>query len=241
MSLRVFVAGGAGVIGRRLIPQLVGREYRVTATTRSAGKAAELQKLGATAVVVDAFDAPALLRAVEAARPDVIIHQLTDLSLIRDDTKAAEALARNSRIRTEGTRNLVTAAVGAHVRRMVAQSIVWVYAPGREPHVEDDSLDVTAGGNRAVTVAGVVALEGAVLGAAPMEGVVLRYGWFYGPGTNEKALGSPGVHVDAAARAAAIAVERGAPGIYNVCEPGPSVSIEKVRRELGWDPTYRAG
>jgi len=239
MPLRVFVAGGAGVIGRRLIPQLLGREHRVTATTRSAGKAAEIEKLGAAPIVVDVFDAPALLRAVEAARPDVIIHQLTALSLIRDPAQASDALARNARLRTEGTRNLVTAAVAAHVRRLVAQSIVWVYAPGGEPHVEDDSLDVTARGLRAVTVGGVVALESAVLGAAPTEGLVLRYGWFYGPGASERPGGSPGVHVDAAARAAVLAAERGAPGVYNVCEPGPTVSIDKARRELGWDPTYR--
>jgi len=240
MPLKVFVAGGAGVIGRRLIPELVGREHRVTATTRSAGRAAEIEKLGAAAAVVDVFDAPALLRALEAARPDVVIHQLTDLSLVHDAAHGAEALARNAHIRTEGTRNLVTAAVAARVRRMVAQSIVWVYAPGREPHVEDDSLDLAARGNRAVTVGGVVALESAVLGAAPMEGLVLRYGWFYGPGASEKPAGTPGLHVDAAARAAVLAAERGAPGIYNVCEPGPTVSIDKARRELGWDPNYRA-
>jgi len=238
-SLKVFVAGGAGVIGRRLIPQLVGREYRVTATTRSAGKAAELEKLGATPAVVDVFDAPALARAVEKAQPDVIIHQPTDLGLLHEPGQGTEALARNARIRTDGTRNLVAAAVAAQVRRFVAQSIVWVYAPGREPHVEDDPLDVTARGNRAITVGGVVALESAVLGAPSMQGLVLRYGYFYGPGANEKPAGSPGVHVDAAARAAVIAVERGAPGIYNVCEPGPTTSIDKARRELAWDPNYR--
>src|SRR5262245_2671467 len=126
MPLRVFVAGGAGVVGRRLIPQLIGREHRVTATTRSAAKAGEIEKLGAAPAVVDVFDAPALLRALEAARPDVVIHQLTDLSLVHDSAHNAEALARNAHIRTEGTRNLVTAAVAARVRRMVAQSIVWV-------------------------------------------------------------------------------------------------------------------
>ena len=90
------------------------------------------------------------------------------------------------------------------------------------------------------TVQGVIALESAVLGAAPVEGVVLRYGWFYGPGASAKAGGTPALHVDAAAQAAVLAVERGAPGVYNVAEPQGAVSIEKARRELGWDPTFRA-
>src|SRR5262249_25466261 len=178
--------------------------------------------------------------ALESARPDVVIHQLTDLSLIHNPSRVAEALALNARLRNEGTRNLVAGAMAARARRLVAQSIVWLYAPGREPHVEGDPLEVDARGSRAVTVAGVVALEQAVLNATPLQGLVLRYGSFYGPGANEKAAGSPGVHVDAAAHAAVLAVERGAPGVYNVCEAGPEISNEKARRELGWEPEYRA-
>jgi nucleoside-diphosphate-sugar epimerase len=123
---------------------------------------------------------------------------------------------------------------------MIAQSIVWMYAPGPEPHREDDALDLGAEGTRAINVRGVVALERAVLEASPLEGVVLRYGWLYGPGANDKPAGSPGLHVDAAANAAVLAIEHGPPGAYNIAEPGPLVSIDKARRDLGWDPGFRA-
>ena len=240
MSQRIFVAGGTGVIGRRLLPELLRRGHHVTASTRREARAAELERNHVTPALVDVFDAPALERAVIAARPDAVIHQLTDLDLLRESGRAGEALERNARMRIEGTRNLVAAARAAGARRLVAQSIVWIYAPGREPHTEEDALDVGAAGSLGATVRGVVALETAVLGAAPMEGVVLRYGWFYGPGASDEPKGRPGTHVDAAAWAAAIAVERGAPGIYNVCEPGPTIAIDKAQRELGWDPGHRA-
>lgn len=239
MAERIFLAGATGVIGRRLLPLLVERGFPVVATTRSSDNVAALERAGATAVVVDAFDAAGVERAVLAARPDVVIHQLTDLAMIRDPARAAEALARNARLRTEGTRNLVAAARAARARRLIAQSIAWMYAPGREPHDEDDPLDRAATGTRAVTVAGVVALEDAVRGAQPVEGVVLRYGWLYGPGASERPGGAPPVHVDAAASAALLAIERGAPGAYNVAEPGSTVVIDKARRELGWDPSWR--
>ena len=105
----------------------------------------------------------------------------------------------------------------------------------RAPHSEADPIDPTKHG--------VLALESAVLEVKPgvkhFEGVVLRYGWFYGPGANQKPAGSPGVHVDAAAQAAVLAIERGAPGAYNIAEPSPHATIEKAQRELGWDPNYR--
>lgn len=237
---RVLVAGAAGVVGRRLTPLLRQRGYEVFGTTRSPSRAAELQRSGVSPVVVDVFDQRAVVDAVTAVRPQVLIHQLTDLSGGFAPERQAETLARNALIRTEGTRNLVIAAQAAGVRRLIAQSIVWMFAPGPEPHGEDDPLDVGAEGTRGVTVQGVLALERAVLEAAPVEGVVLRYGWFYGPGANDKPAGTPGVHVDAAADAAVLAIGAGAPGLYNVAEPSPSTSTEKVRRELGWDSGFRA-
>jgi nucleoside-diphosphate-sugar epimerase len=238
---RVLVAGAGGVVGRRLTPLLRQRGYDVFGTTRSGDRADELRRSGVTPVVLDAFDRQAALDALAAVRPRVIIHQMTDLSGGFAPDRQLETLSRNTRLRTEGTRNLVLAARAAGVRRLVVQSIIWVYAPGSEPHGEDDPLDRAADGTRGITVQGVVALERAVLDAAPIEGIVLRYGWFYGPGANARPAGSPGVHVDAAANAAALAAERGAPGLYNVAEPGPYASIEKVVRELDWDPTFRQG
>ncbi|HSY39871.1 MAG TPA: NAD(P)-dependent oxidoreductase [Polyangia bacterium] len=243
MSLTIFVAGAAGVIGRRLVPLLIERGYEVHGTTRSQSRASDLERSGARPIVLDAFDRGAVLSAVAAVRPHVLIHQLTDLSGGFEPEKVAETLARNSRLRTEGTQNLVEAARAAGVRRLIAQSIVWVYAPGREPHAEGDPLDRAAEGTRAVTVQGVLALEEAVLGAASgaawIEGLVLRYGWLYGPGASEKPAGAPPLHVDAAAGAALLAIERGSPGVYNVAEPGPTTDVDKARRELGWDPTFR--
>jgi len=228
---RIFVAGAAGVVGRRLIPLLLRSGYQVFGTTRSAERAAELERAGATPVIVDAYDRHALVRAVGGVSPGVIIHQLTDLSGGFAPEQIDETRARNARLRTEGTPNLVAAAHAVGARRLIAQSLVWVYLPGPEPHAETDPIDST--------VHGVLALETAVLEAKPIEGVVLRYGWFYGPGANAKPAGSPGVHVDAAAHAAVLAIERGAPGAYNVAEPSPHASTDKARRELGWDPDLR--
>jgi len=228
---RIFVAGAAGVVGRRLIPLLLRSGYQVFGTTRSAERAAELERAGATPVIVDAYDRHALVRAVGGVSPGVIIHQLTDLSGGFAPEQIDETRARNARLRTEGTPNLVAAAHAVGARRLIAQSLVWVYLPGPEPHAETDPIDST--------VHGVLALETAVLEAKPIEGVVLRYGWFYGPGANAKPAGSPGVHVDAAAHAAVLAIERGAPGAYNVAEPSPHASTDKARRELGWDPDFR--
>ena len=237
---RVFVAGAAGVVGRRLTPLLRRRGYQVTGTTRSTARVDELARRGVDPVVVDIFDPRAVAQAMAAARPTVVIHQLTDLSGGFAPDRQLDTLTRNARIRTEGTRNLVLAARSVGVRRLIAQSIVWMYAPGPEPHGEEDPLDVAAEGTRGISVRGVLALEQAVLEAPPPEGVVLRYGWFYGPGANDQPAGRPGVHVDAAAHAAMLAIDQGAPGIYNVAEPGPSVSTDKARRALGWEPGFRA-
>ena len=129
--MKVFLAGATGVIGRRLVLLLRKAGHDVVGTTRSETKAAALQALGATAAVVDAYDAQKLKLAVYAAQPDVIIHQLTDLPQELDPDRRAAALAANARLRIEGTRNLVDAALASGVRRIIAQSIAFAYAPGQ--------------------------------------------------------------------------------------------------------------
>jgi nucleoside-diphosphate-sugar epimerase len=239
--VNVFIAGATGVIGQRLTFLLLVAGHSVTGTTRSAEKAARLRERGAQAVVVDVFDAGALRDAVVGARAQVVIHQLTDLPDVFDPARSANALARNAGIRVEGTANLVAAARAAGARRLIAQSIAFAYADGPEPHVETDPLAAARGGAPgAVSARGVRALEEAVLGAPAIEGLVLRYGRLYGPGTwTETRQGRAPLHVDAAAQAAALAVTRGAPGVYNIAEDDGAVSIEKARKELGFDPAFR--
>jgi len=240
-STKIFLAGATGVVGSRLIPLLVGAGYNVFGTTRTQAKSAAIMAAGAEPIVLDVFDAAAVKAAAMRLKPQVVVHQLTDLSLLADPATRDEALARNARLRIEGTRNLVDAAVASGARRMVAQSIAWVYAAGREPHAETDPLDLQAEGVRARTVEAVATLERLVTQTPGLDGVVLRYGQFYGPGTGaDSAAGKPSaLHVDAAAYAALLAVDRGAPGIYNVAEPSWQVTGDKVRRELGWDAAFR--
>lgn len=241
MPKSIFVAGAGGVIGRRLVPLLVKAGHRVTGTTRSQDKAGAIVALGASPAVVDVFDAAALNDAVLTAAPDVVIHQLTDLSLFDDEARREEALDRNARIREEGTANLVAAALMAGARRMIAQSISFVYAPGKEPYREGDPLNLSdARAGRSAE--GVAALEREVTQTPGLEGIVLRYGWFYGPGTGtDKPRMRGSLHVDAAAKVTLTAVERGRPGIYNAAEDDGNVAIDKARTEFGFDPDFRIG
>ena len=194
---------------------------------------------GVEAVVLDVFDSEALSAAVLEAHPDIIVHQLTDLPQGLDPSQMTEGTRRNARMRSQGTQNLVEAALGAGVRRLVAQSIAWMYAPGKEPHSEDDLLDIDARGTRAITVAGVTTLERLTLSSPPIDGVVLRYGHLYGPGTGTNTADAPALHVDAAAWAAVLAIEKACHGIYNIAEPSGFLSTEKARRELGFDASVR--
>jgi nucleoside-diphosphate-sugar epimerase len=236
--VNVFLAGATGVIGRRLSLMLIADGHAVTGTTRSGAKEAQLRSSGVTPVVVDVFDGDALRDAVIRAGPDIVIHQLTDLAGLLDPSRREEMLARNARLRIEGTPNLVAAAVAAGARRLIAQSIAFAYA-GAEPHAETDPLGSGESGPGAVTARGVRALEEAVFHASGIEGIVLRYGRLYGPGTwNERATGRAPLHVDAAAQAARLAVAHGAAGIYNIAEDDGAVSIAKAR-ELGFDPAFR--
>jgi len=237
----ILLAGAAGVVGRRLVPLLIENGYVVFGTTRSPERATLLKAMGAKPLIVDVFDAPALSHAVDDVRPGIVIHQLTDLASDSSPQFGPEVLTRNARMRSEGTGNLVAAAVAAHVPRLIAQSTAWAYAPGRLPHVESDPLERDAAAPRSITVRGVVALEAAVLDNPDLDGLVLRYGRFYGPGTGADRPKDDrlSVHVDAAAQAALLAIRKGAHGAYNIAETDTEVSSEKARRELGWDASFR--
>jgi len=238
--MRIFLAGAAGAIGRRLVPLLLRAGHEVTGTTRSDAKANELAQAGVTPVVLDVFDAEQVSAAMCAARPEVVIHQLTDLPREFDQARITASYPKNARIRVEGTRNLIAAARAAAARRLIVQSVAFSYAPGGEPHVETDPLNL-ADPTRAVTVKGAADMEQQVLAAGGLDAIVLRYGLLYGPGTwYETPLRKPALHVDAAAQAALLAITRGAAGIYNIADDDGGVSIAKARAALGFDPEFRA-
>jgi nucleoside-diphosphate-sugar epimerase len=232
--MRVFVAGGTGVIGRTLVPLLVAGGHDVTAITRSAEGGALLRSLGAQPAMADALDRDSVLEAVVRTRPETIIHQLTDL-------RAGNGAA-NAALRIEGTRNLVDAAHAAGVARVIAQSVAWAYVPGDEPADEEVPLDVAAAEPRSTTVRGVTALELAVREVP--QWIVLRYGLLYGSGTWYAADGLRGdearaghlvanedvtsfVEVGDAALAAAQALDWPS-GAVNICDDDPAPGIEWV-------------
>jgi nucleoside-diphosphate-sugar epimerase len=232
----VFVAGAAGVVGRQLLPLLVSDGWRVFGTTRRAERIGELEKLGAIPIVVDAFDAAALRAAVVAAKPSVVVHQMTDLPPGLDPALLSAAMLRNAKLREVGTRNLVDAALAAGAHRFVAQSIAFAYADGPLPHGENDPLAVMVEGTTGVTARGVEALERAVI-EADLVGISLRFGRLYGPGTGQSVpRGRAPLSVNAAARASLLAMTRGNAGIYNIAEPDGFADIEKARIEMGWSP-----
>jgi nucleoside-diphosphate-sugar epimerase len=239
IPLKIFLAGASGVIGRRLVPLLVAAGHHVIGTTRSPVKAAAIAAQGAAPVLVDVFDAVALMRVVKAAKPQLVMHQLTDLPYGPGTPGYDAGLERNARLRIDGTRNLVAAAKAAGVTRLIAQSIAFVYAPGDGVRVESDPLDLAATGARRRTVEGVLALEKATL--AMPDGIVLRYGLLYGPGTwfERDKRGTPSLHVDAAAHAALLALTKAKCGIYNVAEDDGAVSSEKAKRDFGFDAGFR--
>jgi nucleoside-diphosphate-sugar epimerase len=240
--VKIFLAGASGVIGRRLIPLLTGAGHFVSGLTRDADKVPALKRAGAQAIVLDVFNQRALHDAVTRVKPDVIIHQLTNLPKVFDSVQLAQMLTENARLRVEGTRNLVSAARVARTRRVIAQSLAFAYAEGREPHAETDPI-ASGEGNApsAITARGVRALEEFVLDSpSDFDGIVLRYGRLYGPGTwNATPKGRAPLHVDAAAHAALLAVSQGAPGVYNIAEEDGAVKIDKARKELGFNPAFR--
>lgn len=215
--------------------------WHVVGTTRKAESAKRLEALRVEPAIVDVFDADALRQAMLAAQPAAVIHQLTDLPQQLRPEDLPDALARNARLREVGTKHLMDACLAAGVRDVIAQSIAFAYAPGPQPYTEDASLNVNAADPVAARTAGAVqTLERLVL-SGPFRGVVLRYGRFYGPGTWASSP-PPGVavHVEAAADAARRALLRGDAGIYNIAEPGGTVSIAKAVGQLGWSSAFRA-
>ena len=240
VNKRIFLAGASGAIGRQLVPLLIADGWQVVGTTRSADKAPLLREMGVVPVVVDVFDAAALRSVMTEFKPEIVIHQLTDLPHALEASKMTEALVRNARLRDEGTRKLVEASVLAGAKRLIAQSISFIYADGPLPHREEDPFLAETHPVYGETVRGVASLERQVLNAS-LDGIVLRYGLIYGTGTGFDAPIAPGsVHVIAAAKAAQLAITKAVRGIYNVAEDDGTVLTEKATQILGWNAGWRS-
>ncbi|HWM09378.1 MAG TPA: NAD(P)-dependent oxidoreductase [Solirubrobacteraceae bacterium] len=260
-SLRIFIAGASGTLGRRLVPQLIDRGHHVVGTTR---RSEVVRALGAEPVVVDPLDPAALTAAVVAAEPDVVVHQLTALSGLGMVRNFDKAFALTNRFRTEGTDNLIAAARAAGARRLVWQSYAgWPYArEGDAVKTEDAPLDPDPPADIRQTLAAIRHLEAAVTSTEGLEGVVLRYGGFYGPGTSideggehvelirkrRMPIGGNGagvwslVHIDDAAAATVAAIEGGPAGIYNVVDDAPAPVSEwlpELAKSVGAPPPRR--
>jgi nucleoside-diphosphate-sugar epimerase len=239
--MRVFLAGATGVIGRRLVPALVAAGHQVTGMTRSPEKIDALRAAGADPVLADAFDGPALVQAVRVARPDAVVHELTSLPPRINPRTIKRDFVVNDRLRSEGTRNLVNAAQAAGVQRIVAESIAFVYAPGPPGtlHAETDPLYLQVPKSFQRTVRALVDLESSVLGAG---GVILRYGYLYGPGSSIAVDGTIAedlhrrrmpivgrgrgvwsfIHVDDAVSATIAALDHKGPRVFNIVDDNPA-------------------
>jgi nucleoside-diphosphate-sugar epimerase len=241
MVVRVFVAGGTGVVGQRLVSQLVARGHQVTATTTSAAKLGLLERLGADAVVMDGLDALSVGEAVAAAQPDTIVHQMTSIARKPDMRRMDRWFAATNRLRTEGTDHLLGAAEAAGVTNFVAQGYAsWNgIREGGWVKIEEDRLDPMAGTSAAPVMGALRHVEEVVVKAG---GAVLRYGWFYGPGAVDELVelvrkrrfplvgGGAGycswVHLDDAASATVLAVEHKARGVFNIVDDEPAPASE---------------
>jgi nucleoside-diphosphate-sugar epimerase len=239
--MRVFVAGGTGVMGRRLVPQLVARGHQVTATTTSAAKLDLLAQLGADGVVMDGLDAVSVGEAVAAAEPDAIVHQMTAIAGKPDMKHIDRWFATTNRLRTEGTDHLLAAAEAAGVSHFVAQSYAsWNgIRKGGWVKTEEDPLDPGTGTMMHAGAEAIRHVEDVVLSA---DGAVLRYGGFYGPGATDDQVelvrkrqfplvgGGTGysswVHLDDAASATVLAVEQKARGVFNIVDDEPAPASE---------------
>ena len=262
--MRVFVAGATGAIGRRLVPLLVAEGHDVVAMTRSPEKVDGLRSMGAVPVVADALDRAAVREAVTDARPDVVVHELSALSTTGGLRRFDREFGPTNELRTKGTDYLLEAAVAGGARRFVAQSYAgWPCArDGRPAKTEDEPLDPRPPRQMQRSLAALRHLEEAVLGAREVEGLVLRYGAFYGAGTSIAEdgdlvdlirrrrfpiVGSGSgvwsfVHVDDAATATALAVDRGQPGIYNIVDDEPApvrVWLPELAAVVGAPPPRR--
>ena len=245
MVMRVFVAGGTGVVGRRLVPQLVARGHQVTATTTSAAKLGLLAQLGADGVVMDGLDAVSVGEAVAKSRPDAIVHQMTAISVAHagqpDFRHFDRWFATTSRLRTEGTDHLLAAAEATGVSHFVAQGYAsWNgIRQGGWVKTEEDPLDLLAGTAAHAGMEAIGHVEDVVVKAG---GAVLRYGWFYGPGAIDDLVdvvrkrqfpvvgGGTGysswVHLDDAASATVLAVEQQVKGVFNIVDDEPAPASE---------------
>jgi len=242
--MRILVAGATGAIGLQLVPQLIAAGHSVVGTTRTAAKAELIKRMGAEPVIADGLDAPAIRAAVIAAEPDTIIDQMTDLADVTDIRHFDRAFTATNRLRTQGIDFLLAAAREAGVGRFIAQSFCgWTYGRGGEEiKTETDALDPDPPEELRRTLQAIQHLEDAVAGSADPEGIVLRYGSFYGPDTGMLSramidqlrgrrvplIGGGGgqwsfIHVEDAAAATVAAVERGKPGnIYNIVDDEPA-------------------
>jgi nucleoside-diphosphate-sugar epimerase len=258
--MRIFLAGATGAVGRRLVPRLVERGHSVVGTTTRADRAPELMALGAEVVVVDGLDAAGVGEAVARAAPDAIIHQMTALAGKPDLRHFDRWFARTNALRTRGVENLIAAARATDVPRMVVQSFTgWNNArTGGPVKTEDDPLDPEPAKWQRESIAAIRFLEEAVP-AAPLDGIVLRYGALYGPGGSDdlvaliKARKFPLVgdgtgvwsftHLDDAAGAAIAAAEQGGNGVYNVVDDDPARVAEwlpYLAETVGAKPPMRA-
>lgn len=250
--MRILVAGATGAVGRPLLRRLAEAGHEVLGTSRSEAGARAVRELRAEPVVVDALDAQAVRRAVTDARPEAIVNQLTALSGPLNPRRYIEWLEPTNRLRIEGTRNLVDAARDAGTRLLVSQSIAFAYRwSGDAPKTEDDPLFDGAPGGFDRAVSALRVLENATLKTPGLDGVVLRYGYFYGPRTSYASDGDVAamvrkrqfpivgrgtgrfsfVHVDDAAAATHAALERGRSGIFNIVDDDPAQMRE-------WLPLY---
>lgn len=261
--MKVFVAGANGAIGKPLVSQLVAGGYDVIAMTRSPQYVTALRAAGAEPVVADVFDRDTLIEAVKRTEPEVVIHELTALAAMKNFNKFDDEFAMTNRLRTEGTDNLLAAAQAAGARRFIAQSFGnWNYArSGKNPKTEEDPLDPTPPRNQTQSLQAIRYVENTVVNANRIQGIALRYGNLYGPGTGfaingniaasvrKRALPIVGngagiwsfIHIEDAAKATIAAMQQGAPGIYNIVddEPAPvSVWLPEFARALGAKPPF---
>jgi nucleoside-diphosphate-sugar epimerase len=260
--MKIFIAGASGAIGQHLVPQLAARGHEVVGTTRSAAKTEGLRALGAEPVVLDALDPDAVADAVAKAEPEVVVHQLTALGGRPGFGQVKRALAATNRLRIEGTDHLLAAAHAVGVRRFVAQSnAIWVQRAGGPVIDENGDLDPEPPKDAQSLVAALRHLEEAVTGIGWADGIAIRYGSFYGPGTGVEAAPDAvmaglvrkrrfpivgdgrgvwsWVHIADAASATVAAIERGRPGLYHVAddEPAPvGVIVPALARALGAKP-----
>jgi nucleoside-diphosphate-sugar epimerase len=262
--MKVFVAGATGALGKRLVPALIAGGYEVVAMTRSPQKLDDLRAAGAEGVLADALNRSAVMDAVVRAEPEVVIHQLTSLTAAKNLKHFDREFALTNRLRTEGTDILIEATRAAGARRFIAQSYgSWNYErKGSGLKTEDDPLDPNPPAEQRESLAAIRYLEDAVLGAQGIAGLVLRYAGFYGPGTGIALDGDIAgmirkrrfpivgdgsgvwslIHLDDAAAATIAAIERGAPGIYNIVddEPAPLAAwLPELASSLGAKPPRR--